>query len=208
METIDFTAVAAVANAVFVLALVWITKRYADETAVIARSTGCAAEAAERSAAAAERQIMFSFAPELIIPAALNIKCLNEKSILKVGGRDVLAPYSITVQICNRGLGHAFAIQPTIEMEGIEFSVTDLRREGYLLRDEEVTITGAARQEAVTPLFGRTDLHGAFRISYRDAGGNLWCKEWVLRTGKDVSHAEVQEPRLIRKQVTSAQPDS
>lgn len=194
------TSLATAANAILVLALVWVTKRYVDETTSIARATRTAAEAAERSAAASERQILLSVRPQLIVPAALNFDCLNERSIKGPGGRDVLAPNRLTFQLNNYGAGHAFGVQPSVEVEGVPFVVGGFRPEGALLRNDMAMVTAQADATAIDHLFGRTHLSGIIKISFRDVTGARWLQEWPFQSDQDVTSAILSEPRLTRRE--------
>lgn len=187
-----------VVNIVLVGALVWITKKYADQTAAMARSTAEAAAAASRSAAAAEELILMSVRPELVMPSAVNFNCRNEQSVKGQGFRDVLAPFRFQSEIRNLGAGHAFSVRVTAEVAGFGFTMSGAQGARVICRDAHTTVRGELPAADVDQLYGLDHLKFRVSLTYRDATGAWWCKTCDFEGNEDVTSARLRRETLKR----------
>jgi len=191
-------AAAALVNLAIVFWLVRVTKRYVDETADIAAGTQVAATAAQRSAEAAERQILLTVRPTLHISPALNFSVHNRRFLTGEDNTQDLVPCALSVQICNDGPGRAFAVQPRMMIEGISYNIDGFRPEGSIGPGEWAQIHAKAEDADLVPLLGQSSLSGSIVVTFRDAAGSEWQIEWPFNTRGDPTSAIVQGQRLTR----------
>lgn len=202
---------AALVNVAVVVWLVRVTKRYVDETAVIATGTQEAATAAQRSAEAAgraaaisERQVLESRRPYILV-THVSVSTYTEASH-KPRGRDRAVPQGFSINVQNEGFGPIAWLDAALVLGGTAFNCDfgNLPHRRLPVGSKPITLRFEAHETDLEPFFEMREIAGDLRFEYTDASGVAWRQACPVTVYEDHSSAHVG-PCTVRR-LTDGEP--